>query len=956
NSGGFGASPFASPNSASSGINNSAAMAVSAAAATAAIPRVNAVHHQTLIASRQPPPLTPTVSPDFLRSVEEAKAKGLRIEVDGIASENAKSRVETQIKITLRLVTESGELVNCWSHLALPEMLVSREKFRHRLHKNPHSESSLPVSDQHVVSLEAKIICSSDPTRKVETCIGCIRREYKRSLRRKDNRLRSAAPSTCTTPAQSRPGSPTGDGPGGRPMTGTMEMDWDERRIEVEKQRIVIFNCNDLLEFSKGEVILPTRITCYCRHHNEKVGFCVCFTLKDAQGNVLATHMTAPIMITDDHKSTKFKTDRKTRGRAEYDRHGEGNAAYANHALAGSGGGGGSSANLHMVDPSSGGLPGRQAMSARNSPTMRPFHHHPLLDTYSQFASLAGTPSIGNTPLGSPMLSAASLAGFDSSFNLPQSAATSMFGNLGGSPSTAQASPQTLLPMSQQQRQQQQQQQANNLSLLSSQNALFQSMGTTAAGTSALMSQLSGGGQIEPIQIGQLMPAQGPVAGGANILITGHGFHPNIAVYFGTGRASRLQVLSSSNLTCVLPPTNASGPVPILIRDLLTMNIYEPSGMLVTEQQLQQQQLQQQMVQVGKPGVFKYVEDTDQAMLDLALQVIGLRQGSQLGKDDGSMRAGGSLSAQVSPIMQNKSASSSRMSSPSGNSNHSPIHVSSQQQQQQAGTNKLFQDPNVLTTLRALRIASEQRNLVEIESSLVKLFMTLINKGQLEPNRLSMKHDTNGRTLLHFSALLGMLTLLTFLATHGVVLDEADNSGLTALHFASMFGRTEIVEVLLNSGASTSIKSGLGHPAVDLAREAGHSGILNLFEEREGYMSFIKDDPIESAAAAAAAVAASGDGGQLGLLPQVTIGAGFSVNVDGSISSQGSGGFSGLTMASIPPSLFASGVPMGNNPALMFSQPLPQGGLASSSAQQMNLSATVGDFSQHQQQQQQRQL
>ncbi|KAJ1953190.1 SPT3 Dosage dependent suppressor of Ty-induced promoter mutations-like protein, partial [Linderina pennispora] len=621
-----------------------------------------------------------------------------------------------------------------------------------------------------------------------------------------------------------------------------------------------------------------------------------------------------------------------TRGRAEYDRHGDGNAAYANHALAGVTG---SSANLHMVDPSSGGLPGRQAMSARNSPTMRPFHHHPLLDTYSQFASLAGTPSIGNTPLGSPMLSAASLTGFDSSFNLPQSAATSMFGNLGGSPSTAHASPQTLLPMGQQQQQQrrqqqqqQQQQQANNLSLLSGQNALFQGMGSTAAGTTSLMTQLSGSGQMEPIQISQLMPAQGPVAGGANILITGHGFHPNIAVYFGTGRASRLQVLSSSNLTCVLPPTNASGPVPVLVRDLLTMNVYEASGLITSEQQQQQQ-----VPQVGQPGVFKYVEDTDQAMLELALQVVGLRQGNQLGKDDG-MRLG-SLSAQVSPIMQNKSASSSRMSSPSGNSNHSPSHAS--QQQQPTTPNKVLQDQIVLTTLRALRLASEQRNLVEIESNLVKLFMTLINKGQLEPSRLSMKHDTSGRTLLHFSALLGMLTLLTFLATHGVLLDETDNSELTALHFASMFGRTEIVEVLLNSGASTTIRSGLGHSAVDLAREAGHVAILNLFEERDGYMSFIKDDPIESAAESA----------QLGLLPQVTIGTGFSVNADGSIS-QGSGGFSGLTMASIPPSLF-SGASMANNPALMFSQALPQ---ASSSAQPMTLATSAADFAQQQQQQQ----
>ncbi|KAJ2382841.1 SPT3 Dosage dependent suppressor of Ty-induced promoter mutations-like protein, partial [Coemansia sp. RSA 2603] len=394
-------------------------------------------------------------SQEFLQQVEEAKANGLNMSIEGIPSENAKSRVETQIKITLRLTNDNGERVTCWSHLGLPEMLVSRDKFRHRLHRHPAAEGSLPASPEHAVHLDASVICSSDPTRKVETCISCIRREYKRSLRRKDARLRSAVQSACTTPAQSRPGSPDGGAAAGRAMTGTMESDWDEARIAVEKQRIVIFNCNDMLDFSKGEVVLPTRITCYCRHHSEKVGFFLCFKLVDSTGTVLQTLMSPPVMITDDHKSTKFKTERKTRPKAEYERQlGEGNAAYANHALGGMGSPTSHHAHHHYHHGASqlaempgghlGFKGGRQAMSARNSPTLRPYSHHALLDTYSQFASLAGTPSLGNTPIGSPLMSAAHISGFESPFHLPQAAAAgggyqanagpSLFSNLMGPP------------------------------------------------------------------------------------------------------------------------------------------------------------------------------------------------------------------------------------------------------------------------------------------------------------------------------------------------------------------------------------------------------------------------------------------------------------------------------------------------------------------------------------------
>ena len=51
-----------------------------------------------------------------------------------------------------------------------------------------------------------------------------------------------------------------------------MDLD-DEKTMQLEQRKILLFNCSEIVDFSSGDTILPTRITCYCRHHNEKVGF-----------------------------------------------------------------------------------------------------------------------------------------------------------------------------------------------------------------------------------------------------------------------------------------------------------------------------------------------------------------------------------------------------------------------------------------------------------------------------------------------------------------------------------------------------------------------------------------------------------------------------------------------------------------------------------------------------------
>lgn len=117
----------------------------------------------------------------------------------------------------------------------------------------------------------------------VRICAGCITRERKRAARKK-----------------------------------VKKPEEDRLWSQDEERRVVVFNTQEMKDWQPVSGILdtngqphpramqvdaPMRIACYCRHHNEKMGFNVIFTIKDWKDNVIAQAMSNPIMITDDHKT-----------------------------------------------------------------------------------------------------------------------------------------------------------------------------------------------------------------------------------------------------------------------------------------------------------------------------------------------------------------------------------------------------------------------------------------------------------------------------------------------------------------------------------------------------------------------------------------------------------------------------------------------------------------------------
>ncbi|KAK1750007.1 hypothetical protein QBC47DRAFT_310816 [Echria macrotheca] len=232
-----------------------------------------------------------------------AQASTPRLIIEPPAS--AKSRVETQIQLRLRLESLPPGIAK----LHLPPHTISKPKFLSKpppslskdmfeLHVALFCTSAMQKSDvcerMTKAAREAAqrgqdcciddVLSESERVEKpqegaeVKICSGCKERERKRASRKKSKKNDAG------------------------------EEAWNS----YEDRRVIVFNTHEvqewtLLEGSRlriGALDLPMRIACYCRHSSEKVGFKVIFTVTDFQRRVVTQAISDSIMITDDHKTS----------------------------------------------------------------------------------------------------------------------------------------------------------------------------------------------------------------------------------------------------------------------------------------------------------------------------------------------------------------------------------------------------------------------------------------------------------------------------------------------------------------------------------------------------------------------------------------------------------------------------------------------------------------------------
>ncbi|SPO23914.1 related to SPT23 - suppressor of TY retrotransposon [Ustilago trichophora] len=789
--------------------------------------------------------------------------KDLQVHIHGVPMHGAKSRVETQIRMRIELVRPKTipaggwERIGSFTHIKLPPLSGTKRKSK------KYQKTDVPP--EKTLFVDATVVNATPPHDRVFVCKGCRQRERKRAHRKKDPK----------TPLESQPTDEEMKSLGIDPSAPDAVERTQARMEEEEKKRVVLFNCGDFVDFEEGEAVLPTRITCYCRHHKEKVGFCVIFTMRDWQGRLIATGSTPPIMITDDHKSM-------------------GIAAQAAQAAAA---GAASNASSPSAPASLGVIKQVNGTSPRNPPQQT----QTTDDQSSAAASTSGSatpngsvcteapvkqrkerskPYDGNrrrrntsgkdlnmtpysgTGQNTPSISATSPpavgnGGVDFSsndfWNAFATAGTAMTGlgrsnststgtktpgdasSVGGSPAPAamigagpvqamqqpNGIPQQPLQLPQMPPQMQAQLAQGSLSPTTLQTNLaslpnfdleqffrnaqagvssgvdfaqLMAMAAAAALPPHLRPNSTPPGPVNPAfaqasppsqnhsveqapvpRISKLIPGEGPTSGGIEVTVLGENFTEGITCVFGDVPASNTKVWASNTLVCLLPPSSSPGPVVVSVKGATQVAQPPPVN--------------------GPLQLFTYIDTTDRALMELALQVVGLQMTGQMrSAREVAMRVVGSGGGQQPgmPAAFNGGAGG-------GGIGHA------QAREAVAG----------LFTSRS-QSSNFQDTLVQFLSLLDADVSTAEHvQPRFDAIRLANKQ---GHTLLHLATLMGFHRLVEALISRGCPLDARDRNGVTALHFAAIQGRVTIARMLLRAGARDDVADANGLYAIDLAR------------------------------------------------------------------------------------------------------------------------------------------
>ncbi|KYK61176.1 ankyrin repeat protein [Drechmeria coniospora] len=602
-----------------------------------------------------------------------------------------------------------------------------------------------------------------------------------------------------------------------------------------EERRVVVFNTQEVKEWQplsgvmdpsgRPEIVVssramqidaPMRIACYCRHHNEKMGFNVVFTIKDFQDRVIAQAMSNPIMITDDHKTHPMAQPAPASQPAMAMSEAATTSTLPKSAdgsmLAQNGNG---SSNGHMspssVDFSAAPRNGRQASypastsaSGKSTPTMG-------MSTVSTARGISRPPSPSQGQ-GGPMTKKRKSSGTGSrvpngltmtrletspapgshaaSAQIP--AATSPF-----SPNHAVAFPQmeqlfgppVQQPFSNGPPTPGSSDQApffgNNRSASMDNLALSQLCSAPASshpsrapspnglrsGVAMPQNQFSqpipNGLYSLPVAVNQARPApmihkiipnEGPKMGGIEVTVLGQAFFQGLEVWFGDQKATTTTYWGDSSLVCLLPPSPVAGAVAVTFK--------------------LQGALGAQSLAMGKePPIFKYIDDNEDKLIRTALSVLGHKMSGQM--------------VDVSDLARRILSDGSSTWSGGGGSSTGPTAAGG--------------------------LSFNQASHEHLESQLLKVLDLVDLDDSAHKTRLDLKQPT-GHTMLHLACSLGYHRFVAALLARGANPDARDRGGFTPLHMAAIHNHPEIVRRLMLVGADPTVRSLSSLTAADVAQ------------------------------------------------------------------------------------------------------------------------------------------
>ncbi|KZT10672.1 uncharacterized protein LAESUDRAFT_692924 [Laetiporus sulphureus 93-53] len=747
-----------------------------------------------------PPPLSqprpdPVLTSQRIVYPPKQLCYNLPIMIPSIPEGGTKSRVETQVRLTVDLAHASSstgeplkyDRVGTWRWLRLPRGTSTKKRTR--------KEGKVDAPPEDTLFLTAEVTCSSAPHTRVTCCSSCQTREAKRVARKIAARVRPARSDT-----ESQDEAPVIPG----------------RGKHEDKSNIVQFNCPEVLDFSYGSVVLPLRITCYCRHHREKIGFNVHFTMLDHSGRVVGTGISRPIMITDDHKTTGASAQRlaqaagvgdvqqspewplgdssetgqsmkrkKPRVETGLERTKKRTKPYDVQRSFGRAVRRGSTASLDSPSyvtsaaATRASSPLQSIMQSPMSPfTVEPETPHMLDSTSVQETSDSLASAFDfSSPIGvhSPI--------FDPDIVMTQqfdADTLSSFQQLAvpfGPSSSPSAASLTLDP-------------AQTLNVPSQVASLMLFDQNPPPPISNLPAP----------RIHRLIPASGPTYGGIEVTVLGANFHPSMQLncVFGGTAASSTQRWSENTLVCMLPPRATPGVVTVWFE-----------GMQKGEDGI-------------PPCLFTYHDETDRALMELALQVVGLKM---TGKIEDARNV-------AMRIVGNTDTEGSSSGTPtSGNS-----------------SNQLANAVDVPLDLRHLLLSRTSNG--DFESILLD-FLSILDLAMDEVPNLdysAISHQTSsGQTLLHLATMAKFPALMRSLIDHDIDIDARDKNGCTALFCAAIVQSVECAKVLVDAGAALDVVNALGKTPVEAA-PAGFFEFASLDADRcDGDDRLINQDEEEAA-------------------------------------------------------------------------------------------------------------
>ncbi|KAK8086931.1 E set [Apiospora phragmitis] len=706
-----------------------------------------------------------------------------------------KSRVETQIPIKLTF----HNLPSTIKRLHLPRHSISKAKL---LHKGPLKSSP------DMLELYTMLVCTSAmqdekkrckafeqaakasrPTSpnpgpeadeikpqnggEVRICHGCITRERKRAGRKKNKKPEE-----------------------------------DELWDKYQNYRAIVFNTQEVKEWQVAtdtgigttpppgtmQVDAPMRIACYCRHHQEKMGFQVIFTLKDYQNNVIVQEMSNAIMITDDHKThlpptattitsstaetqadampqdaplpfrqTQSSSDLQSlqRGPAlqtsvpkqHNSRTTSATATPRNLSRQASPTSPAGPAAKRRKPSSTNKLPQGLAMTRLETvqPPGAPLNNTQNDASMGTSATSPFSPAVNNFPMtAGPMFQPQppSMNGMQQSFATGPLTPNSNNNELypGGNSrnmsidNMSLAQPMYSAPASAHpSRAPSPNHLRNEMSVLQQQTPLSQAIfNNTPVGMNSIRSPSP--------TIHKIIPGEGPKDGGIEVTVLGSGFtNGGLEVMFGDKRALTTTFWGESSLVCLLPPSHVAGNVLVRIRH--------------------PQLADQQPAYGGKQAIFRYIDDSEEQLMRTALilQRASSTRGQALAAGDCPPSAGNQVSG-------------------------------------------------------GYNFREAQRECVE--SGLMKILDLIDLDDSVNKARINIRKSTTGQTMLHLGCSLGMSRFVAGLLSRGANIHSRDKGGFTPLHFAAMNNHATIVRRLMIFGADPTMRSLSGLTAADLCQRA----------------------------------------------------------------------------------------------------------------------------------------